>query len=330
MKHEAVIHIPSTDLRAIKSIVNKFCNNESGKGIKFSVLLQTLENDNHILVFPKAIPFDLFCELLFKLDLLSDNEQTVRAYLHIKQKGNGLPAGCMIYANDTEESDYVAVDSQGNIYRDDLEAEPYQFKLTGKHGQYIPCQEAYHKRVRSSYTFLVTEEKASLLKRIGNKVQRIMDSLYSGTTGCLPRIIITLLFFYSIILAHCTEDGKLFLYIIITALVASLLPITKNKNVNRFAVVFFALVILAYIPNYHISRHIEKRKAVIEKITIGQGRSRINSAHFRFENNETFKLSYKVNKNKMHVGDTCILDIGEGLWGMTVCHGVMCNGKQIW
>ncbi|WP_283127669.1 hypothetical protein [Bacteroides clarus] len=330
MKYQAVIHIPSTDLREIKSIVNKFCNNESGKGIKFAIQLRSLENDDHVLVFPKAIPFDLFCELLFKLDLLSDEEQDVRAYLNVEQKESGLPARCMICVSDTGKSDFTAVDSKGNSYEDDAEAEPYHFKPTGKNGQYIPCHEANHTRVRSSYTFLVTEEKVDLLKRICNKVQEVAASFHSCTSGCLPTIILLLIFCYSASLSLRTEDGKLFLYIIIAALVVGLLPIMKNKYANGFATAFFALVILTYIPNYHCPRYMEKRKAVIEEIHIRKGRRDFNSARFRFENNETFKVSYKVNEELMHIGDTCILDMGKGLWGMEICRGVMCNGKQIW
>lgn len=265
MKYQAVIHIPSTDLREIKSIVNKFCNNESGKGIKFSVLLQTLENDTHILVFPKAIPFDLFCELLFKLDLSSDGEQNVRAYLNIEQKEYGLPAGCMIYVNATDKSDFTAVDSKGNLYEDDAEAEPYHFKPTGKHGRYIPCQETYYTRVRNSYAFFVTEEKVSPLKRIYNKMQEVAASFRSCTSGCLPLIVFVVIIGYCLRLSFRTEDGKLFLYLILIAFVAELLPIAKNKYANKFATALFALVVLTYIPNYHIPRHMEKRKAVIEK-----------------------------------------------------------------
>lgn len=31
----------------------------------------------------------------------------------------------------------------------------------------------------------------------------------------------------------------------------------------------------------------------------------------------------------MHIGDTCILDIGKGLWGMEICRGVMCKRQTV-
>lgn len=39
MKPNALIYIPNTGLRKIKSIVNRFCYEESGKGVRFSFYL---------------------------------------------------------------------------------------------------------------------------------------------------------------------------------------------------------------------------------------------------------------------------------------------------
>lgn len=138
MGQEAIIFIESENLREIKSIVNKFCIDESGKGVSFSFHLQSFGKKSHILVFSQAIPFDLFCELLFSLDVLSEDKRKVRAYLNVRKEGSGLPEGCMVYVNDIDKSDFAAVDSRGNLYEDDAEAEPYLFKPTGKTACYVP------------------------------------------------------------------------------------------------------------------------------------------------------------------------------------------------
>ena len=65
MKQEEVIYIEGVNKREIKSIVKRFCSEESGKGVRFTVYLHRLEGKAYALNFPQAIPFDLFCELLF-------------------------------------------------------------------------------------------------------------------------------------------------------------------------------------------------------------------------------------------------------------------------
>lgn len=328
MKPDALIYIPSTDLRKIKSIVNRFCNEESGKGIRFSFYLQPSGDNGHVLVFQKAIPFDLLCELLFKLDFLSEEKQKVRAYLNIVQKGNGLPAGCMIYVNINNKSEYAAVDANGNLYEDDVETEPYLFKPTGKQANYINCRKVNIPSASHSVNFCVTEEKTNLFKRICNKIQAGLEDTNPYISGCLPVIIALLIFLYSSSLSLRTDDRKLYLYILLISFAIGLLPITKKGYSTRFTVLLFSLMILTYIPNYHFSRHMEKRKAVIEKIWESKRYS--HNAKFRFENDETLVIGYRINTKLMHIGDTCILDIGKGLWGMEVCRGVMCNGIQIW
>lgn len=131
MKQEEVIYIEGVNKREIKSIVKRFCSEESGKGVRFTVYLHRLEGKAYALNFPQAIPFDLFCELLFKLDTLPNDKRKVRAYCKRKQKGSGLPAESMIYVNDSSKSDFAAVDTKGNVYEDDINTEPYSFKSTG-------------------------------------------------------------------------------------------------------------------------------------------------------------------------------------------------------
>lgn len=333
MKQEAVIYIEGVGEREIKSIVKRFCMEESGKGVRFTVYLHRLEGKAYALNFPQTIPFDLLCELLFKLDTLPDGKRKVRAYCKRKQKGSGLPAESMIYVNNSGKSDFAAVDTKGNLYEDDIDAEPYSFKPTGKQALYIPFMDAKFPSASNIHAFRVTEGKFSLWQRICNKVQSFIETWRSCTSGCLSSIIVLMAFCYCASLALRTEDGNLFLYLVLTAAVVGLLPITKKEYASRLTLVLLnALVILVYIPNYHFPKQIEKRKAVIEKIYIGAGGRTGNksNARFRFENNETFSISYRINENLMHVGDTCILDMGKGLWGMEVCRGVMCNGKQIW
>lgn len=65
--------------------------------------------------------------------------ENLRAYLNVRKEGSGLPAGCMVYVNDIDKSDFAAVDSRGNLYEDDAEAEPYLFKPTGKTACSAPC-----------------------------------------------------------------------------------------------------------------------------------------------------------------------------------------------
>ena len=67
MKQEEVIYIEGVNKREIKSIVKRFCSEESGKGVRFTVYLHRLEGKAYALNFPQAIPFDLFCELLLNL-----------------------------------------------------------------------------------------------------------------------------------------------------------------------------------------------------------------------------------------------------------------------
>lgn len=234
----------------------------------------------------------------------------------------------MIFVNSTDKSDFAAVDSKGNVYEENIE--PYVFQPTGKHKQYIPCRETNHIKARKSYSFFVTEEKARPLKRIYSKIQKVTEGIPLWLSVCLPIIVLSILFYSAGLLYARTEDGNLISYLILAAVVVGLLPITKNKFVIKFMFTFCVLFILAYIPNYYFSRHMEKRKAVIEKIHVVNRRRALDTVKFRFENNDTFIVGYEVNEELTHVGDTCILDIGEGLWGMRVCRGVMCNGIQIW
>lgn len=325
MGQKDIIHIESDNLREIKSIVSKFCINESGKGVSFSFQLQSFGKKSHILVFPQAIPFDMFCELLFSLDVLSEDKRKVVAYLNVGREENGLPAGCMVYVNDTDKSDFAAVDSKGNLYEDDVEAEPYLFKPTGKTACYVPFRKQKYQSTEGGCTFHVSEEKPGLSKRISNKVRRIADSLRSFTSGCLPVIIMLIGFMYSTSLDLRTEDNDLSLYLVWTFVaVMIILLMFKENYMGKAVAVFCALHILTYIPNYCFSKQAEPRRAVIEKITGGK------TVHFRFENNETFKVGYKVNEELMHEGDTCVLDIADGLWGMKVCRGVICNGQEVW
>ena len=57
---------------------------------------------------------------------------------------------------------------------------------------------------------------------------------------------------------------------------------------------------------------------------------KITFSRFRFGNNDVFRLGYSVNTELMHEGDTCVLDMADGLWGLKVCRGVTCNGERIW
>lgn len=327
MGQEAIIFIESENLREIKSIVNKFCIDESGKGVSFSFHLQSFGKKSHILVFSQAIPFDLFCELLFSLDVLSEDKRKVRAYLNVRKKGSGLPAGCMVYVNDIDKSDFAAVDSRGNLYEDDAEAEPYLFKPTGKTACYVPFPKPKSQNAVEVCTFHVTEGKTGWSKRISNKVRIIADRLRSCTVGCLPTTIMLIGFIYSASLALRTENNLSRYYIWTFIAVMIILLLFKENYMGKAVAVFCALHMLIYIPNFCFSRQAEPGRAVIEKIT---QRRRGKTAHFRFENNETFRVNYKVNEELMHEGDTCVLYIADGLWGMKVCRGVICNGKQVW
>ena len=155
MKQEEVIYIEGVNKREIKSIVKRFCSEESGKGVRFTVYLHRLEGKAYALNFPQAIPFDLFCELLFKLDTLPNDKRKVRAYCKRKQKRSGLPAESMIYVNDSSKSDFAAVDTKGNVYEDDINTEPYSFKSI-----YIPFMDTKF-QVQATY-MLFGQRKKSL------------------------------------------------------------------------------------------------------------------------------------------------------------------------
>ena len=331
MKQEEVIYIEGVNKREIKSIVKRFCSEESGKGVRFTVYLHRLEGKAYALNFPQAIPFDLFCELLFKLDTLPNDKRKVRAYCKRKQKGSGLPAESMIYVNDSSKSDFAAVDTKGNVYEDDINTEPYSFKSTGEQAIYIPFMDTKFPSASNIHAFRATEEKFSLWQRICNKVQGFMEDWRSCTSGCLPIIIVLGLFCYSASLNLRTADGNLSWYLLLIGVLVGLLTsFTKHRYSINVVIVWFAIPVLIYIPNYYFSGPLEKRKAVIEKIYKGGRHKRTTFARLRFGNDDTFTIGYKVNENLMHVGDTCILNIGKGLWGMDVCRGVMCNGKQIY
>lgn len=326
MGQKDIIHIENSNLREIKSIVSKFCINESGKGASFSFQLQSFGKKSHILVFPKATPFDLFCELLFRLDVLSEDKRKVRAYLNVEREENGLPAGCMIYVNATDKSDFAAVDTKGNLYEDDVEAGPYMFKPTGKKACYVPFRKQKYQSTEGGCTFHVTEAKPGLSKRIASKLRRIARS--STTWGCLLEIIFLIGFFHSASLNLRTETniGKYYIWALVAALI--IIQLFKKKQMGIIiAAVFCTLNILTYIPNYYFSKQPESYRAVIEKIT---PRNNGKTAHCRFENNEIFRVRYNVDEELMHEGDTCLLYIADGLWGMKVCRGVICNGKEVW
>lgn len=330
----SIILIQSNNLREIKAIVNGFCNKESGKGVGFSFRLQSVGNGSYALIFPKVVPFDLFCELLFKLDVLSEDNRKVLAYLNVEQKESGLPAGCMIYVNATEKSDFAAVDANGNLYEDDVKTEPYFFRPTGRREKYVHCRKMNFSGEGDSDIFHVTEEKMGLLKRMYSMAREVTKTVLPSTVGCLPTIIVILIACYTVPLWGYTKGDNVLILLLLIAAAVGIFPIKKTKYIHRALAVFVVLNMLVYIPNYHFPKQMEKRKAVVEKIFIGSGGGRYavgSYARFRFDDNETFSLSIKrSHKELMHVGDTCVLDMGEGLWGMEVCRGVMCNGKQIW
>ncbi len=172
----------------------------------------------------------------------------------------------MVSVNDTDKSDFAAVDSKGNLYEDDVEAEPYLFKPTGKTACYVPFCQPKSQSAGEVCIFHVTEEKAGLTERISNKVCRIADSLRSCTSGYLPATIMLIGFMYSASLALRTENNLSRYYIWTFVAVMIIICLFKENYTDKAVAVFCALHMLIYIPNYCFSRQAEPSRAVIEKI----------------------------------------------------------------
>lgn len=325
MKQKAVIRIQGFKQREIESAVGKFCDRKSGNGVSVTMDLYRSDKDCYQLVFRQEPSFVWFCEILALF--VNDKGKESRGYCRNMASGC-LPAGSMVYLN--RRLDYEAVDPQGNVYREN-EDKGYEFVPMNQKAAYIPLGLSQLSDSSRVATFTITEEKVSVGQRMLNRIRRNGGGKRDVSWGCLPVILYFLIVAYGISLEYRT-DCVVSNWVKIGAIILVLLLFLVKRNyANLVFGIFSAIYLMIIIPNYYFSTYMGKKEAVIENIyTSGsRGLSHLNAV-FRFDNHDTFVLRYKIDKELFHVGDTCVLDLWNGLWGMKVCRGVSVKGKQIW
>lgn len=325
MKQKSVIRIQGFKQREIESAVRRFCDPKGGNGVSVTVDLYQLDKDCYQLVFRQEPSFVWFCDILALF--VNDKGREVRGYC--KNTASGcLPAGSMVYLN--RQLDYEAVDPQGNVYRENQD-KGYEFVQMDQKAAYIPPGLSQLSDSSRVATFTIVEEKVLVGQRILNRILHNGGGKRGFSWGCLPVIFYLLIVAYGISLEYrtdCVVSG--WTKIGATMLVFMLLFVKRNYASLVFGI-FSAIYLMIIIPNYYFSTYMGKKEAVIEKMyTSGtRGFSHLNAV-CRFDNHDTFVLRYKIDKKLLHTGDTCVLDMWDGLWGIKVCRGVSVKGKQIW
>lgn len=325
MKQKAVILIQGFKQREIESAVRKFCDRKSGNSVSIAMDLYRSDKNCYQLVFRQSPSFVWFCDILALF--VNDKGREARGYC--KDMASGcLPAGSMVYLN--SRLDYEAVDPQGNVYREN-EDKGYEFVPMDQKAAYIPLSPLQLSDSSRVATFTIAEEKVSVWQRMLNRIRRNGGGKKGIPKGCLSVILYFLIVAYGISLEYRT-DCVVSDWVKIGAIVLLLLLLLVKRNyANLVFGIFSAIYLMIIIPNYYFSTYLGKKEAVIEKMyTSGtRGFSHLNAV-FRFDNHDTFVLRYKIDKKLLHIGDTCVLDMWDGLWGMKVCRGVSVRGKQIW
>lgn len=333
MNQEAVIIIKSRKERRLKYIVRQFCQKESGKDVMLSINLHRIERGVYALNFSQLPPQVLFCDLVYKLGAKPNDFQEVRAY-YKKGMNGGLPGSSVLFVD--EKSNLMAVDSKGKLYEEDAERDPYWFKPKEETMAYIPFEYSRFPKYSRIAIFFVTEQKSSLLQQTLCKLSKITEWIELLWEGCLSVLVWLLLVGFALSLSLRTDSSSFVSRITEIWFAVFVIYLLFGKKSKKYVQVLFSVIVgvyvLYYVPNYYFSSSKEEKKAVIQEVYQTSGRKGHLRTHalLRFENNETFVLSYGVNKDVIKEGDTCVVDIRNGLWGTKVCRGIKCNGEWVW
>lgn len=337
MNQNPLIYIEGSKEQKIILIAKQFCLKESGKGFHLTISLHTLKEGNYILAFHQVPPFELLCELLFTLHTQLDERNRVFAYCSRSLHTGALPDKSMVYI--TPQQDLAAIDLEGNVYEEDIENGPYFFKQTVKRMDSPSIPKAEYSSQNKKATFLIVPKRTDKQGHLSAKIQSYLFGSKQHFAGCLPPIILLVLWGYSFSLAARTEDVFLTWHLGIFALIAGMLPVkiiqtiahlffSRNGYVFKVLAIFLITEILVYIPNYHLSRHIGEEQTVVEELYSHGRRNNLKGVVLRLTNNDKFDLQYGV--RHLQPGDTCLIDLWKGVWGLKVCRGLKIDNKQIW
>ena len=323
-----IIILQGYKAQRLKSAIRRFCAQESNGNCPLEIELYRTKTNAYIVSFPPSAPFELFCELLFKLDTGKDNaKQKAYSYYNDKSKSK-LPNRSLLYLD--PDHYYAAISPQGNLYHEETNGNPYHLKPTGKQAYYIPLSDVYISNATKVATFSIPKRKPVSQESNHKRLQH-NGCLAIFTKKGLPYICLAATMLYSASLSARTQAPVSYieLYILLAALP---LPLLCSKLREHYAAaatgIFCIFYALLYIPNYHFSKPIASQEATIEEIR--QDSKKWNMLTVRFNDNTTFTLRYGVNRTRMQPGDTCILDIYEGLWGMNVCRALKFHNQQLW